>query len=705
MQLRSLLLRNFCQHVDTTVEFAPGPNWILGANSSGKSNAIKGGRFACIGESGNEGAKINDLNWQAAANGESGFVELHFDIQGQPGKIRRSINATRASLKLGSEKAINSSNAATAKLLEISGVSRRVIEDIVFVLQGELESILFERPSDRAKKLQSLFGIENVEKLRQLLHQEAALITTDPADDRIKELQTQLDEQIDPQLKQLNDDRTQLQQLLDTEDIEALVKRVEAWEQYQKDTKRLAELKKRSDELNAANLNGEVKAMEARAAELEKRKQELQTAADDARATLASVKQARTVAAAKANLETELQRIEAVLKEPEPAAPPVGWQQVHDSQKQVAIARERVDRTERYLALFHRHEVGYCELCGQALQFTEDRIVEAEHVLAEQPKMIKAVEAAIKTSEELLRTYEAEYARHGERVKEAFDSQERVQKQLAEMADSPMVDVDEDAAERLVADFDDCIHELDELKQGISEWREKLARKDGELQSISEQISGLMVVAPCTEDEAEAAKATQQSVTEAQHKQAGIDGQLRQLHAARVRTLAELEGLKQQAGSMEAKRKYKQLCVDAREVLHRDVLPQLVMRQYLSALNAELNKYLQIFNVPFSCTITDELDVICRINGFPDKPAARLSGGQRVMLGIAFRFAIFSLFAAKLGFVVLDEPTVYLDGNNIDVIADMMRSVRSHVLSSGLQLIVITHEARLASPQDNIIQF
>ena len=66
----------------------------------------------------------------------------------------------------------------------------------------------------------------------------------------------------------------------------------------------------------------------------------------------------------------------------------------------------------------------------------------------------------------------------------------------------------------------------------------------------------------------EDAKKAKEAVAQLQLKVAGIDGQLKQLHVTRVKTLAELEGLKAQAGKMEAKRKYKKMCERARDLLH-----------------------------------------------------------------------------------------------------------------------------------------
>ena len=85
-------------------------------------------------------------------------------------------------------------------------------------------------------------------------------------------------------------------------------------------------------------------------------------------------------------------------------------------------------------------------------------------------------------------------------------------------------------------------------------------------------------------------------------------------------------------------------------------------------------------------------------------PAERLSGGQKVELSLAFRFAIYDLFSGNLGLLVLDEPTVFLDTDRIDSVCRLMTMVRSYSQSAGLQVIVVTHEQRLAEVCDCVIR-
>ena len=117
----------------------------------------------------------------------------------------------------------------------------------------------------------------------------------------------------------------------------------------------------------------------------------------------------------------------------------------------------------------------------------------------------------------------------------------------------------------------------------------------------------------------------------------------------------------------------------------------------------KLAKYLELFEAPYLARITDDISIQCT---FGDRvvPAERLSGGEKVVLGIAFRFAVYELFVSNLGLLILDEPTVYLDSDRIDSVLSLLERVKGYSRSAGLQLIVITHEARLAGVFDQVIE-
>jgi exonuclease SbcC len=141
-----------------------------------------------------------------------------------------------------------------------------------------------------------------------------------------------------------------------------------------------------------------------------------------------------------------------------------------------------------------------------------------------------------------------------------------------------------------------------------------------------------------------------------------------------------------------------------RAVLHRDSLPKLVAQNYLELLELDMNEILESFSTDFRVSARDGLGFIA---DFPDgrsQPVPRLSGGQKVILALAFRIAVNSLFAADLGVITLDEPTAYLDDENIDCLDTALSRLRSLSESRGLQCILITHEKGLGHLFDHVVQ-
>ena len=166
---------------------------------------------------------------------------------------------------------------------------------------------------------------------------------------------------------------------------------------------------------------------------------------------------------------------------------------------------------------------------------------------------------------------------------------------------------------------------------------------------------------------------------------------------------AKLEDMKQKEAESGAKRKYQDLLTRSRVVLHRDRLPNVVAQSFRDALNSRLFKYLSLFEAPFSCALQQDLSFVCSFPGGWQPDAGRLSGGERVVLAIAFRFAVNDLFASQLGLLALDEPTRWLDDGNIDHVINILDRTKKLTSSGAWQVLVVTHADALKSTCDNRI--
>ena len=140
-----------------------------------------------------------------------------------------------------------------------------------------------------------------------------------------------------------------------------------------------------------------------------------------------------------------------------------------------------------------------------------------------------------------------------------------------------------------------------------------------------------------------------------------------------------------------------------REVMHKSNLPKRVAFNYLKQTVIKMNGYLEDFNAPFRVYSDDELMFWVRFNDGRNLPATRLSGGEKVVLALAFRLTVQFGVASGVNLLVLDEPTVGLDDDNIECLEMAFSRLRAMSKSSGLQVLIVSHEKAMERMCDHTI--
>jgi DNA repair exonuclease SbcCD ATPase subunit len=133
---------------------------------------------------------------------------------------------------------------------------------------------------------------------------------------------------------------------------------------------------------------------------------------------------------------------------------------------------------------------------------------------------------------------------------------------------------------------------------------------------------------------------------------------------------------------------------DLKSIMHRDNLPKHLTVNYLRSTVKKLNGYLDDFSVKFSVMVDDDLTFWATLSDGTVIAASRLSGGEKVVLSLAFRLAVQSDLNG-INLLVLDEPTVCLDDDNIACLEKAFDRLRAMSKSSGLQVIVVSHESAI----------
>lgn len=704
MKLKRLELQHFCQHASTSMNFGDGVIGIVGSNGAGKSNLIKGIRFAMLGDSGNAGAKADDMNWAAPSADKGGSAKLMFEHAGEPGVVSRSITTARASLKYvdRNEKSVSAVNPA---MLEIAGLPKKVIQDVIFVLQGEMEGILFEEAADRKKKFHGLFGIDKAEPLRVILQRELADVGEAPSDERLKELQAQLDTQVDPQLRELRTQQGTLAQSLAGIDTVALQAIIDASVSRKELVTERLRLEARAQDLQAQVVGhvetNSVPDHSAALAELAEQINTLQT-------EVATLKGRAERVAIIERLEAQRTRLSEILKIPEPQVPPLSMAIDDAIAERDCSCRQLMPKQAFVKAFKDADGPAPCPTCGETVEDATARVAQFTQEIESITEAISAVDELIAQARVESERYTREKVQWDTTHKSAVVQLAEIEEQLRMLGTGETVRVDsvrlEQANQRL-AELRSKEQQLRADEKAANDRNVELASLKGKLtevtQALNENTTKLAATPPITDEDAALARQQLSDSGQWQVKLAGIEGQLKQLQDTRAAVVADMDRLQQQIAQSENLLKYRTYCERARTIFHHDCLPMMVTQAYLASLNAKINEYLKTFNAPFTCTIKDDLAVVCNIKG-GERSAQRLSGGQKVMLGISFRFAIYSLFAASFGFMVLDEPTAYLDEDSVDSVVELLQQVRQYAHSTGMQLIVVTHEPKLTPAFDHV---
>jgi DNA repair exonuclease SbcCD ATPase subunit len=180
MHIKHIELSNWCQHHKLSINLGPGLNGVIGSNGKGKSNFLDAIRFAFTGESENPGGKADNLRWGA----KGGHVKIDVAFGDTDYEIFRSIKTPKAWMKwkdaTGGENTLTKVAEIEEMITRLTGASSNALLDAVFVPQGKIDAVLFQRQSDRLKDFQRIFGLEVTADIYRYLGEEINLYRLTP---------------------------------------------------------------------------------------------------------------------------------------------------------------------------------------------------------------------------------------------------------------------------------------------------------------------------------------------------------------------------------------------------------------------------------------------------------------------------------------------------------------------------------------------
>ena len=704
MILNKLTLSNYRQHRDMSVDFDGNLIAIQGSNGAGKSNFLGSIQFALTGEQ--PGANKKDLvSWGE----KDGFVQLEFTHSGSACVIRRSINSAACSITVDGERT-NGAKAVEAVLRDRFAIDKDLFRQVVFVRQAEVDAILFDEPRKRELAFQRLAGLGDTEKMYNVL---GGLITKYEKpdnydtylDDAVKSLDATVARAAD--LKKKTDEmRAALDAMPPKEDMLAALQGIQGRIGAEKHR---ATLRSQLEQSKAA-LASAVVALES----LEKDRHEERSVAD-LEASLELLKNASALRMrfydAKSKLDSATQDVANAKATDAPTEDEITelekrWNEL--SAKAAELESRKATLNE-YIAVVNGD--GNCPVCGSELTFDLSKRLRDE--LRSVSDELVNVESGIKDASSYKRKrLELDAKIRAVSVAEnrllmCRDAYESASKELFGKIPEDKVDAIEDdlaatrhALEARIAwerSVDEATRTVDTCRSSIANIETALGSGTDESDSagLAEQAA-VISDGIRRRDEAATMLATFVGTLDATNEQI----------SASEKYIEDLKAKKSDADKIRDRVK---TLSTVRQALHYAAIPRSLSQRIVGCLTDGVNGYLDLFSAPFTVEPAKEgVGFVCRFDDgrkLPDElpDASFLSGGQKVQLAVAFRFATYELFAQKLGLLVLDEPTAYLDDMAIGRFGDVLKKVMEAAKSMNVQILCATHHRQVSAQADQVI--
>ncbi|MEK6975326.1 MAG: SMC family ATPase [Candidatus Thermoplasmatota archaeon] len=175
MRVRSLRLKNFRRHADTSLEIPDGVTALIGANGSGKSSLLEGIAFALFGTDGLRTGKAL-VRRDGAPPGDAVEATLEVELGGQALTIHRELRgkALTPSASLVVDGAVvvpngaGSSEAVTQQVTKRLGMGPDAFFTTVVARQGELARLANESPADRKRMVLRMVGVDRIDTAIEL---------------------------------------------------------------------------------------------------------------------------------------------------------------------------------------------------------------------------------------------------------------------------------------------------------------------------------------------------------------------------------------------------------------------------------------------------------------------------------------------------------------------------------------------------------
>lgn len=694
MRILRLHATNYCQHRNLEVFFEGRTVGILGKNHNGKTNLIRAIQDAVTG-------KFWKAKDKTITYGETeGAVEVDFvGVDRIPLRVRRELHTNAATLHRISDGELmaKTADSVAIELRRQIPVDPAVMRHVVFAPQEEVLDLLFRGEATRKKLAMSFFGVERAKVLDETL---AKLISDMPVsvDDALPAEIDGLRARIQSREGELSNLRSSL--------LEMSSLRITP--------QRRQEIQ---DAMSAARLESELTIQAAAAADslrqVQERLQNLQNARDEEQSIIAGFDSAEI----QDRIDRSRRQAEYNRRKGELTQIAMGRGQLTSLGGDCSAALTKVEDLEKA-----RSEL--LPLMGelrQRVQIREEFCSMSSQSTMECPcclsTLTEDVRPRIEASIPELRSEAGRMAGNAVELDRMIGSAKRELESLQSQyrrLESSVVAAEEELESMIDPERSpEDVTKLEEAAQMILEVSREIAGLDAQIRPLvaqeiawKEQLSGLesrlaSVVSPGSD------LGSMSEILEADSSaEVAMSGAQQQILGLETLIATDRQTCEMLTGKLLANRKSarnRDFIQRVRARFHYGAAPQRVVQSRLMSIQGRVNYYLEMLGTEYRVRVLEGLNFVCTFPG-KEMDTSDLSGGEKMDLSIAFRLAASESFCSDVGFLVLDEPTTWLDSDTVERMVGVLDRLHQLGEENDSQFLIPTHERALIEHFDQVIE-
>ena len=706
MFIKNVKLKNFCQHLDREFVFASGLNLIVGPNGSGKSNIINGIYGGLTGDfSRNHGKTADNVAINKVAGMESS-VDVEFSHGEHDMRVVRRLDQSERQLFLNGG-VYTADKEVADKLADVLEVDRSVLDQYVFIEQWDHFGPLALSPKSRIEAFQKLYKIDHLNKISSALGSgDVKLADVGKAVFNVNELKTNLLE-LERKKTELEIEKTGMPSIDDLDN--QITQQVVVTNGYARKVKLLTSTESRKADIDKLNdvitsVSAEIEKLKAALIQIGDNLESAQFNYDTALSADANWVRHDSYQSQLDRLVSDMSRLELEKSaKVEPVKPANYIDNLSVIQVELDSIKFNHEQNRQFVnSIDVDSDTATCPTCGtlaKTLKEKWDKAKKDNEVTS--VKITELTKAVADTA-----TYDRAFAVYQTWLSSYEKRKESISKSVSGLTPFDKPNCSRDDAKAIISGYKTLEKKMIDISKEINSKEVKVAvsnaSRDQSLIELRKEEEELITLASITEAEAQAASGV---VTRIREKKAEINSivtSLAVVASETKNTLDKIDAANKQARQADIHASWNSRVEELKKVYKFNALPTLVCYKYTEKVVAELNNTLNQIGVPFNIELENDLSFTANL-GSHRIPANRLSGGQKVILAIAYRIAVNFTFASSLGLLCLDVPTVGLDEANISALEKAFECLRDFSDSNGVQIIVVTHEKGISHLFDHTI--